>query len=156
MPSTGGPPLRFTFYGLMSLGLTLLMVYFGGALLLSSITSPASEDWLVDGRHVILTPSRYQPGSVTHFDFKAMNPPRNGGFFLIRGDDDFAAVFDRPGCLLEYRPARSDLYNPCTRRSYPVRAILEGTAEGPDLRLLPLAWDDGRLRIDVSSALSAP
>jgi len=147
--------LRFTFYGLLSLGLTLLMVYFGGAVLLSSITSPQAGDWLVDGRYVILTASRYPAGTVTHFDFKAMTPSRNGGFFLISGGDVFAAVHDRPGCLLEYRPVQDDLYNPCTQRSYRIAAVLDGSAQGPDLRLLPLVLEDGgRLRIDVSGALT--
>ena len=147
--------MRFTFYGLMSLGIVLLVVYFGGAPLLSTFTSPPDDDWLVDGRYVVLTPARYPAGSVTHFDFKAMDPPRNGGFYLISGDGGFAAVYDRPGCLLEYRKDRQDLYNPCTQRAYPVAGILDGTAQGPDLRLLSLVIEDGRLVIDVSPALSA-
>ena len=145
--------MRLTFNVLFSLGMVLLAIYLGGALLLSVITSPAGDDWLVDGRYVVLTAARYGPGSVTHFDFKAMEPPRNGGFYLIVGDGAVAAVFDRPGCRLEYRAAQADLYNPCTQNSYPVAAILDGTAQGRDLVRLPVRSDGGHLVVDVSAAL---
>lgn len=145
--------MRVTFYSLFSVGFTLLLVYLGVPFVLSAMTSPVGDDWLVDGRYVTLTLSRYQPGSVTHFDFKELKPSRNAGFYLLVGSERVVAVHDRPGCPLEYRRAADDLYNPCTQRAYPVEEVLAGTAVGDDLVYLPTERDGGELTIDVRGIL---
>lgn len=142
------------FNRLFSIGLVLLGIIFGGSILFSTVLSPSKSDWLVDSRYVELTPDRYRPGSVTHFDLQAMDPPRNSGFYLLAGADGrFVAVFDRPGCLLEYKPDLAALYNPCRQRVYPVQSILAGETTGDDLIILPIIQRSGQLVVDIGSTL---
>lgn len=145
--------MLITFHRLFSLGLILLMVYLGGSLLFSFALSPKEKDWLVDSRYVELTVDKYKPGSITHFDLRAMSPPRNSGFFLLVGsENNFAAVFDRPGCLLEHKPDAAALFNPCQQRFYPIAGILAGDYND-ELKLLPVTVQSGLIRIDISSTL---
>ncbi|HEY8450240.1 MAG TPA: hypothetical protein VIL95_07165 [Bacillota bacterium] len=141
-----------TFNRLFKLGMVLLIIYFTGSVAFSALLSPRQEDWLQDGRYVRLTASRYPPGSVTHFDLKALEPPRNTGFFLLAGADRYVAVYDRPGCLLEYRPASGELYDPCRQRAYSIDDLIAG-ASPPELRLLPVEHRGDELHIDIRPIL---
>lgn len=146
--------MRITYDKLFSLGLILLMIYFGGSVLLSNVLSPGKTDWLVESRYVPLTPERYAPGSVTHFDLQALNPPRNSGFYLlVSNDNEFVAVYDRPGCLLEYRPENKTLYSPCRQRVYTISGILAGEYNDDGLVILPIMERSGQLVVDLGSIL---
>lgn len=143
-----------TFYRLFSIGVVMLVVLFGGSPLWSGLLSPKRADWLVDGRYVVLSPARYQPGSITHFDLQDADPPRNVGFYLLVGDDGRAtAIFDRPRCLLEHRREQKVLFNPCTQRAYAIDALLGGGVSETDLHELPVLEDDGRWLVDLRSVL---
>lgn len=159
----GGRRVRWNFYTFFTAG-----VYFIGFLTVLGIFWSwfgfRTPDWLVDGRYVELTESRYEAGTVEHFAFDEWKPPRSIGFYLFRHEDGtFTAVGDRPiGCVLVWQSDKDQLFDPCRGAKYP-RADLKA-ASGPEagptpgtslsnLVFLPLESRGDQLLVDLMPLL---
>lgn len=141
-----------TYHKIFSAGLYIL----GGLIVVAmlwSFLSDRSDDWLLQGRYVELTPDRYAAGSVTHFAFDEWRPPRPMGFFLLAdADGTYMAVADRPfGCVLAWKASTQELTDPCRGLAFSRQRLL---ADPPaEMQLLPVTLNGDKIRVDLQEIL---